>query len=137
MTLRRFDKNIIEARKCPYCGRKPRYCDSKEIYGSSYGMVYYCKLCDAYVGVHHKTSKRALGRLANSELREAKKEAHKYFDPLWMRKMNQGFSKKEARNSAYEWLAKSLHIAKRHCHIGMFDVELCKQVVEICKPFNK
>ena len=31
-------------------------------------MIYICKPCDAYVGVHKGTDK-ALGRLANKELR--------------------------------------------------------------------
>ena len=63
---------------CPYCGNNSEYIDSSFIYGKSYGMIYLCRPCEAYVGVHKGTDK-ALGRLANKELRESKKEAHFYF----------------------------------------------------------
>lgn len=97
--------------------------------------MYCCKPCDAWVGVHRGTDK-ALGRLANKELRDWKVEAHKYFDPLWQRKMQQGYSKTQARRMAYGWLAEKMGISIKVAHIGMFDVNQCKQVVELCKPYN-
>lgn len=109
---------------CPYCGTHPEYVDSSVIYGKSYGMIYLCKPCDAYVGVHKGTD-TPLGRLANKELREWKKKAHEAFDPLW----KHGGMK---RSQAYEWLAGTLGIKKEHCHIGMFDVNYCKKTVEVC-----
>ena len=121
-----FDPNIIEAKECPYCGEKPDYVDSVEIYGKSYGMVYLCRPCDAYVGVHHKTSKVALGRLANKDLREAKKLAHSYFDPLWKEGIIGG------RRNAYKWLSEQLGIPEQFTHIGMFDTDLCMEVVQHC-----
>lgn len=65
---------------CDYCGRRAEYVDSKVIYGKSYGMIYLCRNCMAYVGVH-KGSDKPLGRLANAQLRHWKKEAHAAFDP--------------------------------------------------------
>lgn len=144
-----FDKDIAHAKKCPYCGEKPEYVDSAVIYGQSYGMIYLCKDCDAYVGVHHSTSRRALGRLANKELREAKKRAHFYFDQLWKRKIQQGIkeqpSRKKGKNyicwrgkcrtEAYKWLGKELGTPKKFTHIGMFDSKLCAEVERICKPY--
>ena len=53
---------------CDYCGRQAEYVDSKVVYGKSYGMMYLCRNCMAYVGVHKGTDK-PLGRLANAELR--------------------------------------------------------------------
>lgn len=38
-----------------------------------------------------------------------------------------------ARAQAYKWLASSLGIEPKNCHIGMFDVETCKKVVALCK----
>lgn len=62
----RFKRHQINSAKiCPYCYGKPEYVDSKEIYGVSYGMVYLCRSCDAYVGVHHKNSKKPLGYGSN------------------------------------------------------------------------
>lgn len=52
-------------------------------------------------------------------------EAHAAFDPIWM---NGG----KSRGSAYAWLADQLGIDTRDCHIGMMDVDMCRQVVEIC-----
>lgn len=88
-----ISREILAGKMCPYCGAETEFVDSKEVYGTgmSYGMVYLCRPCAAYVGVHRGTNK-ALGRLANVELRRLKMEAHKVFDPLWERKMRQGFS---------------------------------------------
>lgn len=148
-TLDEFDIKIIEARICPYCGERPEFVDSIVIYGKSYGNIYFCKSCDAYVGVHKGTEK-SLGRLANKELREAKKEAHYYFDQLWNRKLRKWMKKKEnhsrkeissmrriVRNQAYSWLSKQMNLPAKHTHIGMFSVERCQQVIELCKPYCK
>lgn len=130
-----LDFLILKGRSCPYCGSDTEYIDSSYVYGRSYGMIYICKPCDAYEGVHKGTNK-ALGRLANKELREAKKEAHYYFDQLWRKAMSTGRKKDEARNSAYEWLSKELSIDKEICHIGMMDIETCKRVIHVCKPYT-
>ena len=99
-------------------------------------MIYLCRECRAYVGVH-KGTKKALGRLANWELRKAKVHAHQMFDNLWKQKMARGFAKGEARRSAYKWLSQQLDIPVKYTHIGMFDVATCKKVVQICKPYFK
>jgi hypothetical protein len=109
---------------CPYCGRQAKFVDSKVIYGRSYGMIYLCKDCDAYVGVHKGTDK-PLGRLADKELRYWKMAAHDAFDPLWK-------SKSMKRNQAYKWLAGCMGLRPEETHIGMFDVSQCKKVIKIC-----
>lgn len=127
---------IIEGKECPYCGKDSKYVDSSEIYGRSYGMVYLCKPCDAYAGVHKGTD-NALGRLANYELRKAKQEAHFYFDKLWTEKIARGFKKGIARNTAYIWLSNKLNLPGEETHIGWFDMDMCKKVVDICKPITE
>lgn len=116
-------KNVI----CDYCGEKTQLVAGKEIYLHRPDLYkknfYICKPCDAYVGCHRNTTK-PLGRLANKELRRAKNNAHVVFDPLWK-------SKKMSRHSAYKWLAEKLQIEPRKCHIGMFDVEMCKRVISV------
>jgi hypothetical protein len=126
-----MDKKII----CNYCGEPAELIDSEIIYGRSFGMAWYCRPCEAWVGCHKNSKKHApLGRLANSELRHWKREAHRYFDPLWRRKLEiHKCSKGEARKLTYTWLAGQLGLAIRDCHIGMFDVKECKQTVEACK----
>lgn len=113
---------------CPYCGRETEYTDSKVIYGRSYGMIYLCKPCDAYVGVHKGTD-RALGRLADKELRYWKKAAHAAFDPIW----KCGWMK---RSQAYKWLAQRMGLRPGQAHIGMFDVAECKEVIRICNEIE-
>lgn len=109
---------------CNYCGKRTAYVDSRVIYGRSYGMVYYCARCHAWVGVHKGTD-RPLGLLADAELRKWKQFAHAVFDPLWK---HGGMT----RNQAYAWLSKQLDLPLEETHIGMFDVERCKQVIKAC-----
>lgn len=71
-----------------------------------------------------------LGRLANAELRKAKIAAHAAFDSLWK-------TTALTRSDAYTWLAEQLELAPKDCHIGMFDVEQCKQVVRVCNHLPK
>lgn len=125
IVLTEEQKKIYEGKICPYCRNKTVYVDSTIIYGRSYGMIYLCEPCDAYVGVHKGTDK-AKGRLANSTLRYWKKEAHKFFDVIWK-------NKHEKRGKVYKRLAEHLNIEGKFCHIGMFSVETCKIVVEWSK----
>jgi hypothetical protein len=118
---------------------------SARIYGKDYGLIYFCvdyPVCDAYVGVHEGTTE-PLGRLANKELREWKIKAHAAFDPLWKAKLKKRqlekgeiYKKHYARGSGYKWLATQLGIKKEECHIGMFDIDMCKKVVDICMPYT-
>jgi hypothetical protein len=87
-----------------------------------------CTPCDARVGCHPGTS-TPLGRLANGELRKAKQEAHAAFDPMWKTGI-------KTRGGAYAWLKDQLNLEKNKCHIGMFDVETCYKVVEVCREYG-
>ncbi|WP_247790043.1 MULTISPECIES: zinc-finger-containing protein [unclassified Bradyrhizobium] len=42
-----------------------------------------------------------------------------------------------ARGSGYRWLSEQLGINRKRCQIGMFDVETCRRVVEICSPLHE
>jgi hypothetical protein len=125
MVLSDLHKQILQGKICPYCKGKTQFVDSSVIYGKSYGMIYLCSSCDAYCGVHRGTN-ISLGRLANSELRKAKREAHTHFDLLW----KEGYF---GRNELYHRLSQELSIPRDYCHIGMFSVETCKRVVEWSK----
>lgn len=132
---------ILSGLICPYCNEPTSYVDSSIIYGKSYGMIYLCQPCDAYVGVHKGTN-NSLGRLANKELRHYKKEAHFYFDQIAKTGLINKICKEYIpnlgnRNKAYLWLSKKMKIDKEYCHIGMFDVEQCKEVIEICSEYVK
>jgi len=124
--------------ECPYCGQEAELVGGDVIYPYRPDLFakrfWQCAPCHAYVGCHKDTGE-PLGRLANAELRRAKMAAHAAFDPLW-----RTFPKKERnvrRKRAYAWLAKALGIPREECHIGMFDVDMCYRVIEICEenPF--
>lgn len=132
--MKEFPLDIIKAEKCPYCGGKPEYKDSGCVYKKSYGMIYICQPCQAWVGVHKGTD-RPLGRLADKELRDAKILAHFYFDALWKHGVSNGRKKGEVRKAAYKWLSNELGIIPIHTHIGMFDLETCKKASELCKKY--
>lgn len=84
--------------------------------------------CDAYVGTHMPNKSQGftgiepMGVLANAELRDAKMRAHAAFDPYWKKA-------RIARHDAYRWLAEQLNVHHDQCHIGMFTVEQCEQVI--------
>lgn len=109
---------------CPYCGNATQQNDSAEIYhGISYGIIYLCKPCNAYVGCHKGTT-LSMGRLANSDLREAKKRAHHYLDQLWQPKVYN-------RPIVYKWLSESLGINREFTHIGMSNVKQCEKIIAL------
>jgi hypothetical protein len=117
---------------CPYCEKPAKLVTGAQMYPYRPDLAdlrfWDCRPCDAYVGCHKNGSgygdgTRPLGRLANAELRDAKQMAHRFFDQLW----KSGGMK---RGSAYAWLADELRIPKQDCHIGMFDVQRCKDVVK-------
>lgn len=120
--------------KCDYCGKPAQLVTGKKIYPHRKDLselkFWECEPCRAYVGCHRNSKDIPLGRLANEELRKAKKKAHSYFDPTW----REG---DRSRKDAYTWLAHKLGIPRQECHIGMFDLEQCKQVVVACNEFYK
>lgn len=125
MEITKIHKEILKGKICPYCRNNTEFIDSKEVYGKSYGMIYICKPCDAYCGVHKGTNE-SLGRVANKELRYWKKEAHKYFDIIWN-------EKHETRSNCYKYLSEHLKIPTEFTHIGMFNVKTCKEVADWSK----
>lgn len=128
---------------CHYCGKESERVTGAQIYPHRpdlHGKRFYrCPGdCGAYVGCHEGTI-RPLGRLANAELREWKKRAHAAFDPIWIsrferrREEDPKYKKGMARGGRYKKLAELLGIPRDDCHIGMFDVDLCKRTIEICQ----
>ena len=120
---------IMKGEVCPYCGSKPELIDSAEVYhGISYGKMFICRPCDAYVSCHVGTE-TPKGRLANAELRQLKIEAHEVFDIIWQQKYKRG------RYQAYYWLSKQLQRPFDFTHIGMMDEETCRRTIAICKQY--
>lgn len=134
------EKAVRQALVCPYCGSGTHLIDSQIVYrGRGFGWLWACNRypeCDAFVGCH-PNSEKPLGRLADKKLRAAKMAAHAAFDPLWKWKSRRDrVGTQEARRKAYAWLSGQLGVANELCHIGMFDVDTCAKVTELCKKYR-
>ena len=111
---------------CQYCGCYAR------LEATQWGHRYICDDCQAWVGCHKDG--RPKGTLANAELRQARIDAHRAFDPLWQACMRlRGWGKRRSRTTAYRWLAERLGLTVEECHIGMFDLAQCQRVVFVCQ----
>ena len=114
---------------CKYCGSPTELVDSSEIYnGVSYGRIYLCRKCQAYVSCHKGTD-TAMGSVANAELRKLRNTAHEWFDSIWKHKL------KKSRYNAYSWLSLRLKMNKNFTHMGLLDEEDCKRVIEISSEY--
>jgi hypothetical protein len=69
---------------------------------------------------------------ADLETRAARMEAHSYFDRVWEAEDAPG-----ARKRAYTALAAYMGLPGSEVHIGMFNVEQCRQVVEFCQSLKE
>ncbi|MFN2095125.1 zinc-finger-containing protein [Pantoea agglomerans] len=120
--------------RCDYCGKPAVLVTGEKIYPQRpdlYSLEFWsCAPCQAWVGCHKNSDAIPLGRLADGALRRAKRAAHSAFDPIWR-------SGSKTRRAAYEWLSKQLGVDVKDCHIGMFDIERCNQVVTICINWRK
>jgi hypothetical protein len=128
---------MLEKVTCPYCDKPSKMAKGDEVYPDRKDLsdlwFWLCKPCEAWVGCHKQRGRKALGRLANKELREAKRRAHLAFDPLWEKKIKKTrCSKSVARKAGYKWLAGALQIDVKKCHIGEFNIKQCEAVVKIC-----
>jgi len=92
--------------KCPYCSKEAKFVTGEFVHPFQIRHkdknYYICDVCDAYVGCH-KGTRKALGTLANAELRALRMKVHTAFDPLWT-------SRVITRKEAYITLAKKLKI---------------------------
>ncbi len=117
--------------KCDYCGNQAELVTGKLLYPHRPDLyevrAWRCVPCKASVGCHKNSKDHApLGRLANQELKRLKMDAHAAFDPLWK---SGGMKRKQA----YGYLADKLGIQFSLCHIGMFNEEMCRKVIQICE----
>ena len=120
---------------CPHCQRNAVFiANSAPIYGGrDYGPRYICWSCDAHVGCHPGTTD-PLGAPATKAEREARQRAHAAFDPIWKNAPDRRYrAKQNARKDAYAWLRNQMGLGRDQCHIGMFTVEQCARVVELCR----
>jgi len=110
----------------------------KLMMGSFGKLIYGCTAYPDCHGTHsaHTAGRKIgkpLGRSADKTTREARRDAHRAFDLFWR-------SKKRNQKKAYDWLAQKMDMVNKHgtvnrrkCHIGRFNIDQCKQVMEICR----
>lgn len=109
---------------CPYCNKAAAFVTSQQFYGRDFGCnIYWCEPCGAYTTTHGHTD-RPKGTLAKRELRELRKQAHAKFDPYWK-------SGHMTRKEAYKWLQQIMGLNKNEAHIGMFNEDQCKKLIEL------
>lgn len=120
--------------ECNLCGGKVIFTSNRIVYGKEYGSgkCYYCTECGAYVGTHKPRPSKALGILANKEMRELKKECHEKFDKLWK-------GKKKARIKRarfYRLLANELGSAVDKCHFGYFYKDMLIKALNVLERWE-
>ncbi len=81
-----------------------------------------CEPCDAHVGCHPHTTV-PLGKLADYDLRRAREDLHRVFDPIWKRRARNAPHRFEVavRNELYQELATRMGLTWQQCHIALFD----------------
>lgn len=111
----------LHPKTCNLCRGKVVLVPNAKVYGKSYGsgMCYLCTKCGAFVGTHEPRPDEALGLLADSRMRNAKKRCHILFDRHWMDKEQ----KRTYRTAMYRWLADKMNIDVEDCHFGHFTLE--------------
>ena len=111
----------LHPKVCNLCGGKVIYTSNARVYGKEYGSgkCYLCTKCRAFVGTHGPRPDEALGLLADSRMRNAKKKCHALFDPHWSDKEPQ----RTYRTAMYRWLAEKMNIAVEDCHFGHFTLK--------------
>jgi hypothetical protein len=61
-----------------------------------------------------------------SPLAKARARAHQQFDALWK-------NGHMTRKRAYRWLGRRMKIPPSDCHIILFDIDQCEQVIKLCR----
>lgn len=122
--------------RCNLCGGRVVYTTNDHIYGKKYGSgyCYLCTKCGAYVGTHIPRPREAFGILANSEMRNAKKICHDFFDNNFWRGKNKSRTK---RLNAYAEMAELLNIPVSECHFGYFDLPMLRKAYKAMLEMKK
>ena len=68
---------------------------------------------------------------ADDTTRGARHQAHLAFDPLFKGKS------RGMRAKVYAALASHMGLSQEETHIGYFDAEQCRRVIEFCEQYNK
>jgi ssDNA-binding Zn-finger/Zn-ribbon topoisomerase 1 len=127
------DVSTVMAREhavlCPECGGAMTLRASKHGNGIFYGCRNYPR-CRGTHSAH--PDGRPMGIPANQGTKAMRHEAHQAFDKLW-----KGKRPRYSRTQAYYMLQVALNIPKEEAHIGRFDINQCKRVIEWIAELEK
>jgi hypothetical protein len=109
-------------------------------------LFFKCSNCGRYCGAHGNGEPK--GAPADAVTRMERREAHKWFDPLWMdprelenprdpknRAAYEGGPLFESRDAAYRWLSGQFGVAD--AHIGHLSIEDVRRVPEMVRAFRQ
>ena len=96
----------------------------------AFGPYYACTTRPACPGTHgaHRDG-RPLGTPADFETKQMRKAAHAAFDPLWDPPEG-GKPYFKDRGAAYRWIQTIMGLDAEKAHIGMFDRDQCRKLIE-------
>lgn len=126
---------------CPYCHGQAKQVTGAVLYPHRPALAskrfFFCEPCNAYCGTH--PDGRPLGRLADAPLRRARQYVHQLFDPLY-EKVAEAYDGEDnsrlrnvARARAYRWLSVQMGIEVEQAHVGMFDLQQCREAYRILR----
>jgi hypothetical protein len=102
---------------CPDCG------DSMALMKDRNFVGYRCRSLDCRGSHASHPDGSPVGTPADARTRKARTLAHEAFDRVWR-------TKKMTRGRAYAWMRNELGMTEEECHIGSFDVETCRRLVQ-------
>ena len=105
---------------CNICGGKVIWTEHPKKEGNK---CYLCTQCGAYVSVHKRRPKEAMGCLANEETRQKRIEVHRLFDRFW--------KTQTYRRRLYKRLAYQLGIDERDCHFAFMTLDMLLKAEQI------
>jgi len=118
---------MLHSVTCDYCHQPAQQSSTAR------GPIWLCVPCDAWVPIHaNSKNAQPMGRLANAELRDAKRLFNHAMRPI---------IDMVGRRNAYEWLAKAMGLTTHQCDVHRFDLAQALLARKLCidhlPPFAK
>lgn len=125
---------------CDYCGARAalaRAGDDAYPYRDDHGPVWICKTCQAWIGVHARSTRNVpLGRLADAALRDAKSRLHDVLEPLVAGKVRRDqVNAFEARAKAIRWVSTQLGFDPVPASLHAFTLDQCEEALRYVNAF--
>jgi hypothetical protein len=114
---------LVSGPICPFCKKPGELFTGEKFYPHRKDLhdlrIWACERCDTRVGCFDGTD-IPKGSMASHELRKARMEAHRAFDPIW----KEGLI---SRTEAYALLAQRLGMRVEDCHFGQMGPKACRE----------